>query len=530
LKINIARSAIFAFWLLMTAWLIRYEAFPEKFMESPGGYGTLLRHGPLILDSWMQIESSGLPVGYSHTWVDTSLEYGDAAYTVRNQTFLNFKIMGQDQTIGINADATLDEQYCLQKFSAAMFAGLYTTRIDGHRSGPGRFDVIIKTPAAERRMAMEIPEDVVLYSPMLELAMQRLDIGERLRIRTIDPLSLTLADVMVEAVRREKIPLADKPADATLLNVSYQGMNARVWIDDNGKVIREETPFGLTMRASTPREILGRKRKSYEGADLFAAASVPVRRVGSQAGACPLIDGRRAGKLSDPRASKRLRVRLNGPAQGLDGLASHRQQVKERLPDAVVMELVAQKQPENMAALGAPMPAEMTDFLASSASIQSDDEQIVNLAQEITGGKTNCFAAAKAINEWVYRNIVKQPTVSLPSALDVLQRREGDCNEHTYLFVALARAAGLPARINVGIVYAEVDDRPGAFYYHAWPSVYVGQWVEMDPTFGAPLVDAAYISLLSGEMADQLKLLGVFGRISVDILEEGSQKSEVSGQ
>jgi hypothetical protein len=41
----------------------------------------------------------------------------------------------------------------------------------------------------------------------------------------------------------------------------------------------------------------------------------------------------------------------------------------------------------------------------------------------------------------------------------------------------------------------------------------------MDPTFGTPLVDATYIRLLGGEIKDQMKLLGMLGRISVDILE-----------
>ena len=102
----------------------------------------------------------------------------------------------------------------------------------------------------------------------------------------------------------------------------------------------------------------------------------------------------------------------------------------------------------------------------------------------------------------------------------MLARREGDCNEHTYLFVALARAAGLPARIHVGLVYSEMDGAPGAFYYHAWPSVYVGEWVELDPTLGQKTVDATHISVAQGEIADQLKLLGLLGQVSVEIVEE----------
>jgi transglutaminase-like putative cysteine protease len=225
------------------------------------------------------------------------------------------------------------------------------------------------------------------------------------------------------------------------------------------------------------------------------------------------------GRIPNPRECKKLKVRLNGYVLDPDGLESHRQFVAERFNDAVVIKLTAQQKPADIAGFRAQMPPELHQFLTPSAAVQSDSQEIIKQAEAIVEGSLDCFEAAKSINEWVYRNVIKKPTVSLPSALDVLQRREGDCNEHTYLFVALARAVGLPARINVGIVFAEIDGQPGAFYYHAWPAVFVGQWVEMDPTFGTPLVDATYIRLISGEIIDQMKLLGILGRISVDVME-----------
>jgi len=137
----------------------------------------------------------------------------------------------------------------------------------------------------------------------------------------------------------------------------------------------------------------------------------------------------------------------------------------------------------------------------------------VEKAGDIVGDRTNRLEAALAIYEWVHTHVAKKPTVSLPSALDVLQRPEGDCNEHTYLFAGLARAAGIPTRIRVGVTLHE-----GRFYYHAWPSVYVGRWLDMDPTLGLPAVNAGYISLVEGELGEQMKLMGIIGQMKVDIL------------
>jgi len=94
----------------------------------------------------------------------------------------------------------------------------------------------------------------------------------------------------------------------------------------------------------------------------------------------------------------------------------------------------------------------------------------------------------------------------------VLDTREGDCNEHTVLFVALVRALGIPSKQAIGLVYHK-----GSFYYHSWPEVYVGDWIAMDPTLGQPLADATHIKLLEGELDQQVKLMQAIGKIRLSI-------------
>jgi len=153
--------------------------------------------------------------------------------------------------------------------------------------------------------------------------------------------------------------------------------------------------------------------------------------------------------------------------------------------------------------------------LAATPFIQSDNARIAAAAKGIVAGATNSLDSALAVNRWVHARMRRNPQVSIPSAVEVLNRLEGDCNEHSYLAVALARAAGIPARVKVGIVYSE-----GKFYYHAWIAMYAGRWIEMDPTFGQDAVDATHIALLEGELKDQLKLVQVFGQLRAEILSE----------
>jgi transglutaminase-like putative cysteine protease len=110
--------------------------------------------------------------------------------------------------------------------------------------------------------------------------------------------------------------------------------------------------------------------------------------------------------------------------------------------------------------------------------------------------------------------------MSLPSAVEVLRTKVGDCNEHTALYVAMARAVNLPARIAVGLVYMR-----GAFYYHAWPEVYVetpsvgGQWVPVDPTLNEYPADATHVRLVRGGLDRQTAVLPLIGRAKITVTE-----------
>ncbi len=104
--------------------------------------------------------------------------------------------------------------------------------------------------------------------------------------------------------------------------------------------------------------------------------------------------------------------------------------------------------------------------------------------------------------------------MSVPSALEVLETRRGDCNEHTVLYVALARAVGIPARTAAGLVYVD-----GAFYYHAWPEVFLDGWVAVDPTFGQFPADAAHLRFTIGGLAQQAELIRLIGQLTLDVVE-----------
>jgi transglutaminase-like putative cysteine protease len=159
-------------------------------------------------------------------------------------------------------------------------------------------------------------------------------------------------------------------------------------------------------------------------------------------------------------------------------------------------------------------------YLRAEPLIESDDPGIRAEAAAAVAGTKGPRAVAERLTRAVNAMLDKKPTVSLPSAREVLRTKVGDCNEHTALYVAMARSIGLPSRIAVGLAYTR-----GAFFYHAWPEVYLdegggrGLWLPVDPTFNQFPADATHIRLARGGLDRQAVILPMIGRITMTIVD-----------
>jgi hypothetical protein len=486
---------IVLFWLAMAGWLFRYEAFPGWFTRALPGYRGILPNGPVLLDSWMKISFRGKPIGYSQTQINTNEKDPAEQYRVSNKTILHLNIMGEPQNVTIVAEASLNALYDLQRFYFLMASRRYSVQVDGRRTGREAFAARISSAAGIQHFHVKIPGDAILYSPMIELSLARLKPGQELRVKTLNPATLTTADVLVRAVGRETLTVHGRAREATALEMELQGMKIRAWMDSEGRMLKQDTPFGWIMESCTAQEAMSQTFPSTEvGADMLRAMAISAK-----------------GELSDPRKCRLLTLRLKGGAVSTVAWNIGRQRVDSRGDSEVVLTVPAATIPSGQG----PIPDEVGRYLASTAFIQSDHPDIVEKARAIVGDRTGRVEKVLAIYEWVFRKMEKVPTLSMPSALDVLRSMEGDCNEHTYLFVALVRAAGIPAKVVIGLLYSNES-----FYYHAWPAVYVGQWWELDPTIGQEAVDATHVAILEGEIADQMKLLGLIGQLSVDVMKQ----------
>ena len=489
------RFGVILFWVGSMALLVRYEAFPEFFSHQLDGYRSLLESDVVLRDDWMQLRYEDTPMGYSHTTVETYESDPLRFYTVRNKVFMRLRLMGTDQSIFVDTRAHVDVSHNLQSFVFSFASEDYRAEVRAQRQDRSQFSVRMKTGGFVQQSVVTIPDDVILYSPMTEMAMRDLRRGQTLTIKTLDPATMTPATLLVTSTGEETIRVGGARYVANRLISKIHGTELQTWIGADGKLLRQETPLGWTLERCTAEDAMKILSSRQAGVDLLDDLSVPVR-----------------GQIKAPRTATRLLLHLQGSHLVGDDIQTGRQHLRATTARGLLLEL----EPSSFPLKADPLPAEaVAEHLASTAFIQSGHEEIQRAATRITRGASTPRERAERIFAWVYENVDKEIYVSLPSAVDVLRDMKGDCNEHTYLFVALARAAGLPAKVIVGLAYQE-----GAFYYHAWPAVYLGGWVEMDPTWGQPLVDATHIAITEGELEHQFDLLKVLGRLVIDVEEE----------
>ncbi|HIC96079.1 TPA: hypothetical protein EYP12_05580 [Candidatus Bipolaricaulota bacterium] len=144
--------------------------------------------------------------------------------------------------------------------------------------------------------------------------------------------------------------------------------------------------------------------------------------------------------------------------------------------------------PERVGPLGE-IPEEIIEaYTADGPYYRLDDPLIAATAERVVGEEENPYLMALKIHDFVAGSLEYDLDGKWDDAPTVLRRGSGSCSEFVFLFIALARAVGLPARYAGGSIYIPSQARRGTFidrYHHRWVEVYLPGygWVPFDPTW-----------------------------------------------
>jgi hypothetical protein len=440
-------------------------------------------------DAWMNIYQSNRKIGFSHS----TFSKQDTGYVLQETVYMRINTMGMVQDINLKTEGRLRPDFTIASINFKINSGKFQYTVKGTLSNKV-MSVETRSAGDRRQIEIELEDKPYMFAGILKaVSASQPESGDKFVFPIFDPGTMAQQPVEVEVMGQEQFELRGEPVEATKISLSLKGNTQLAWIDQNGDVLREKGLLGIQLERTNRQDALyGQVLTASQ--DLTKTASVAANVT-----------------LNNVNQLQRLLLEIEGIPLNQLQLKGGRQRVEGNLL-TIDKELLSDLPPDlNVDGLDELEKV----FLQPSPFIQSDHKDIQALVQKIIGPQSSATPLEKTrkLMAWVHQNIEKRPVLSLPDALSTLDNRMGDCNEHAVLMAALARAAGIPCRIEAGLVYLK-----GRFYYHAWNLVYVGRWITLDSLFGQMPADVSHIRFTSGTQQQQIDIVGVIGKVRLRII------------
>ena len=477
---NTLGFAVIAVWLLMMGILLKRSYFsPPPVTISAPQAGSAVEEN----ETWMAIYYEEDKIGFAHSRIIRESD----GYIVVEHAVMNLRAIGAVHRISSDMIGHLNQDASLRSFVFTLDSGMVRFEARGKVEGQS---LILNTGFGGERTESKVK---LQEKPTLSLGLwpyllqQGIAVGDRYRLSLFDPSIMAQKPVDVGVMDQETIVLDGTKWEAYKVKTTFAGIETHAWIGPNGERLKEEGLMGFRM-VRTTEDKARLEIASAPELDITEAVSIPSDTM-----------------LAEPTDLVYLRIRLEGiDPEGLD-LDSGRQRLRgSELEIALPSEWTGDPH----------KTIRLERHLRASPLIQSDHPAIRTLASEIIGQVDEGEAKARRILEWVHDSIDKRATVSVPNALGTLEARAGDCNEHAVLLAALARAAGIPTKVSVGLVYTR-----GRFYYHAWNELFIGRWITADALMGQMPADVTHVKFVEGDLDRQAEMVRVIGQVKLRVLE-----------
>ncbi len=441
-------------------------------------------------DSWDSVFLSGQKVGHIHTFVAPVTDKGRELVRVRVDMVLSFK-RDQDRVKIETRYGTIETpEGAVLRLDSRTLASQQEMRTFG--------DVInnqmtLTLEGAGQRQQLSIPWGPDVRGPYAaEQSLSRTPIkaGESRSIKMFIPdlnkvCDMTLvarASEEVELGGGEKRPLMRVEQTASLEGKPRPEYSMTYWVEAGGQVLKSSSDIlGGMVTYRTTRDAA----TSPDGAgalDQLVTSIIKVTRKIPRPESSRNIVYHVALKDESP-----VQVFPNDRRQGI-------QQGKDKTSAILQVKTAGRND--------GPQGPEAVDkeFLQPNSLITSADERVMALARQAVGAAVDPWDKAVRIERWVATNMKdKNFATAFAPASEVARNLSGDCTEHGVLTAALCRAAGIPARVAIGLVYV---DHLGGFGFHLWNEVYVNRrWVAIDAAFDQTEVDAVHLKLSDTSLA-----------------------------
>ena len=432
--------------------------------------------------------------GHKVGWMRSQTILGPGSHpTVELKTDLLAQVagMGQVSEIKLQEYRTYHGTTgALESIDFEQRAATGAVRVQGRRSPEG---LLLTVEAGGKVTTQTISETDTLddATSLMRLAAKR-KVGATATSRRFDPSILKSVTVThrVEAIQPRVLGGVEVDTVEVSSDLAELGIRESAWVDAGGTILESKVGGFFVARLEAPEVA---KKLEYQQ-DLLISAVVESPEI-----------------VARSTTADAMTLVFEGFGANVPEV-THRQKV-ESADNRVTLRLTRDPPPEVPFALPSGGSVAAGPELESTPFIQSDDPEIIAKAREVIGDAKDVFTATSRLVTFVFDHVRDEYVPAYSNALDALRTRRGDCTEHAILFVALARAVGIPARVAVGIAYWPAGQ---GFGWHAWAQVRAGEtWYSVDPTWNQFIADVTHIRLAGGGPAEQARIVMLLGKLRI---------------
>lgn len=441
-------------------------------------------------EDWLGTYFQGKKMGFTKSLTRWSPD----GIVMDSTVFFKIRSKSVDQSTTIKQTTRLSRDFKLLSFSVFQEISGHRQQVEGKLEG-NELRYRTKSLGYDKEKTETFTENTAPSSTfLLNLMSAGLEVGQKGELQLfMEPLQL-MVDLEYEVLRKEALQHEGEPVDTFVIVQRFSGMESTMWVTDDGSVYRETTNQGF----ESFKEEAEVAQKIDEAMTISSVITMSLVKPDKP--------------LPRPGKTRELVYRIQHVSSSEAIPEDHRQKIlsTEKQTDGSYIATLSVK--TELIKLS---PHKKTEpdpkYMEETAEVQSHHPMIRALARELSKEGQNKWQLARDINLWVHLNLEKE-MVDTVTALDALYERRGECQSHTFLFTALARASGIPTRIVNGLVYSKEYE---GFLYHAWPEVFVGEWRALDPTFGQDQVDATHIKLTEASSESPFRLMEFVGKIGI---------------
>jgi hypothetical protein len=487
----------------------------------------------VIKDSWDAAYLESAKCGYFHTTV-VEMER-DGRKILRTTLSMNLQVKRYKEVVTLRMESSTDETVdgkvvglSLTQFLDKDKKLVQTGTVDGD-------NLFIRTANEPKRKSVPWNDKVLGLARQESLFRdKKLKPGDKVEYLSFEPSLQATVKVKVVAKAAEEVDLLETVTEdntARVERVKKTLMRVEAVPD---KIVVGDNPIQLPRLVSWVDKDLQTVRSELELPGLGQLTLYrTTQKIAEEEGVAPhLLPDLGLGTLitldrtiSNVHQAKSVvyRITVKGEDDAVTTFAKDtRQDVKKVKLDTFDLTVRAIRTPAKVADPG----KAKEEFLTSSYFLDSDDDKVKALANDAVGRETDGWRKAQKIEKWVHENMEPSSAVGFACASQIANDKKGDCRQHAMLTAAMCRAAGVPSRTALGLVYVPDRDKGAVLGFHMWTEVWIkGQWLGIDATLGQGSVGPGHLKISDHSwhdtqtLAPLLPVTRVMGKLKVEVLK-----------